>query len=192
MEDKDMNSGMEFDIKAATAGTSNGVSQFFFDKKEKESKQVDLPVEQDKAAELVKTVLQAGIVHKVQTDESVREKVLSTADKVISTRLDVEKNSAEKADKRAFFEANEDACTYFGYDEKTTAKSHVKMMRAWSWVFNALYILTIGFFVVAPIVFFVSKLRVAVEKNWVVILLSILIYLAVVLTPFLLNWLGGV
>lgn len=192
MEDRDMNSGREIDFKEATAGASNGVSQFFFDKKEKESKQVDLPAEQDKAAELVKTVLHAGIVHKVQNDESVREKVLSTADKVISTRLDVEKNNAEKADKRAYFEANEDACTYFGYDEKTTAKSHVKMMRAWSWVFNALYIITIGFFVVAPIVFFVSKLRVAVEKSWVVILLSVLIYLAVVLSPFILTWLGGV
>ena len=186
MEDKDINK-----VASPVVESPDRVpQQFFFDKKEQERKHVESDDGQDEAGKLVKNVLHAGILHKVQTDDQVREKVLGTADKVIRTRLDVEKNIADKADKTAFFEANEAACTYFGYDERTTAKSHVKMMRVWSWFFNALYIISIGFFVVAPIVFFASKLRVAVKNNWIVIVLAVGIYLAVILTPFLLTWLG--
>lgn len=164
------------------------VPQFTFeDKKPQPSKPVE---EVSKTGELVEQVLHAGIAHKVQTDDTVKERVLETADKVIKTHLDVEKNKADRADKRAFFEANEAACSYFGYDEQTTNKSHVGLMRAWSWFFNTLYIVTIGFFLVAPIVFFATKLRVVVKKNWLIFVLATLIYLAVAFSPVLVAWLG--
>lgn len=167
------------------------VTNYFFQKDEKTAP-ASPPVEVDKARDTVEQVLQAGIVHKVQTDDGVKEKILETADTVIGTHLNVVKSKADKADKKAYFEANEAACSYFGYDEKTTNKSHINMMRGWSWFFNTLYIMTIGFFLVAPITFFVHKLRVVIKYNWIVLLLAILIYALIVTTPFFIVWLGRV
>lgn len=177
--------------KEETAQTTPAVPNYFFSKDENSTPAAP-PVEVDKAADLVETVLQAGIVHKVQTDEGVKEKILETADSVIDTHLKVAKSEADKADKKAFFEANEAACSYFGYDEKTTNKSSVMLMKAWSWFFNTPYIVTIGFFLVAPITFFVYKIRVVVKKTWLVLLLALLIYALIVLTPFFIVWLGRV
>lgn len=164
---------------------------YFFGDVEKVSP-APTPVDVDKTGELVENVLQAGIVHKVQSDDSVKEKILETADTVIDTHLKVAKSKADKADKKAYFEANEAACSYFGYDEKTTNKSHINLMKGWSWFFNTLYIITIGFFLVAPITFFVHKLKVVIKNNWIVLLLAILIYALIVLTPFFVVWLGRV
>lgn len=165
------------------------VQNYFF---QEDEKPVSPPAEVDKVGDLVGRVLQAGIVHKVQTDDDVKEKILETADTVIDTHLKVAKSKADTADKKAYFEANEAACSYFGYDEKTTNKSHINLMKGWSWFFNTLYIVTIGFFLVAPITFFVHKLRVVIKHNWLVIVLAILIYALIVLTPFFVVWLGRV
>lgn len=165
------------------------VQNYFF---QSDEKPVSPPAEVDKVGDLVGQVLQAGIVHKVQTDDVVKEKILETADTVIGTHLNVAKSKADTEEKKAYFEANEAACSYFGYDEKTTNKSHINLMRGWSWFFNTLYILTIGFFLVAPITFFVHKLRVVIKHNWIVLLLAVLIYALIVLTPFFAVWLGRV
>lgn len=167
------------------------VTNYFFQKDEKTAP-ASPPVEVDKARDTVEQVLQAGIVHKVQTDDGVKEKILETADTVIGTHLNVVKSKADKADKKAYFEANEAACSYFGYDEKTTDRGHVTLMRWWAWVFNTLYIVTIGFLLVAPIAFFVHKLRVVIKHNWIVLLLAVLIYTLIVLTPFFAVWLGRI
>lgn len=166
----------------------NKVANYFFD----DATQVDAQAKPiDQAGALVNEALGAGIVHKVKTDDTVKEKILKTADECVDAHLDVAKSNADKARKEAYFEANRDACTYFGYDGKTTSKSHIKMMKAWAWFFNTLYILTIGFFVVAPISFFFHKIRVVIKHTWVVLLLAILIYVAIVGTPFLVAWLEG-
>lgn len=177
--------------KSVAESQPHKVTNYFFADCERTGDAVSqTDTELDSAGELVGQALNAGIVHKVQTDGAVKEKILETADKVIDTNLGVIKAKAEKEDKKAFFEANEAACTYFGYDEKTTSKSHVKMMKGWSWFFNTLYIITIGFFVVAPISFFCHKLKVVIKHNWLVFLLALLIYGLIVATPFIATWLG--
>lgn len=158
----------------------------------KEKDESASPAIVDKTAELVTDVLHAGIIHKVKTDADVKNRILETADKIIDTNLSVAESKAEKADKEAFFDSNRDACSYFGFDEKTTAKTHVGMMKGWAWVFNTLYILTVGFFVVAPIIFICHKLRVAIKQAWLVVVLAIVIYALIVLTPFVVVWLGRV
>lgn len=188
-DNKDFSVGVE-DISDVVK-TPNAV-QFPTDLFKRVEKEPQLPAEPNMAEKLVDDAVNVGIVHKVRTDEQVQNRILKTVDKVIETNLSVAGNKADKADKEAYFDANKDACTYFGFDEKTTAKTHVKMMKAWSWVFNAIYILTIGFFVVAPIVFFCSKLRVAVKKSWLAIALALFIYALVILSPFVVTWLGRV
>lgn len=167
------------------------VPNYFFQEDEKHVPTAP-PVEVDKVGDLVEQVLQAGIVHKVKTDDDVKEKILETADTVIDTHLKVAKSKADKADTKVYFEANEAACSYFGYDEKTTDRKQVTLMRWWAWIFNTLYIVTIGFLLVAPITFFVHKLRVVIKHNWLVLLLAVLIYALIVLTPFFAVWLGRV
>lgn len=149
------------------------------------------PAKVNRTKELVEDVLHAGIIHKVNTDADVKQKILETANRVISTNLAIVDSNADKADKAAFFDANIDACSYFGFDETTTAKTHVKVMKTWAWVFNMLYIISVGFLVVAPIVFFCTKLRVVVKKTWIVLVLGLFIYALVVASPFIVTLLGG-
>ena len=143
-----------------------------------------------KASELVKDALNAGIVHTVKNNDDVQGRILKTADIVIDSQLNVAESEALKEDKKSFFELNRDACSYFGYDEKTTGKSHVKLMSWWAWFFNTLYICTIGFFIVAPISFFFHKVSVVIKKQWLVLVLAIGIYVLIILTPFIISWLG--
>lgn len=173
-----------------SAPTKQVPQQNYFFSEEETAAVVKKPV--DKASDLVGDVLAAGIEHKVRNDEGTKEKILEAADAMIDTHINVAKSQADKADKEAYFEANEAACRYFGYDEKTTSKSHVKIMSAWAWFFNTLYIFTIGFFVVAPISFFFHKIRVVIKHTWLVLILAVLIYALIVLTPFFIVWLGRV
>lgn len=144
------------------------------------------------AGALVDEALKAGVMAHIKKNGKVQEKLVNTANSVIDTKINVLQSQADKADKKAYFEANEAACSYFGYDEKTTNKSHVTLMKCWSWFFNTLYIVTIGFFLVAPITFFAHKLKVVIKKTWLVLLLAVLIYVMIVLAPFIGVWLGRI
>ena len=177
-------------VEASDKSPSNSgsVPNFFFEEKDKDGDKNGF----DKAGEMVDAALSAGVMHTIKTSDSVREQILKTSNSVIDSRLNAAQNKANKEDKKTFFEANEAACGYFGYDEKTTNKSHVRLMSAWAWFFNTLYILTIGFFIVAPITFFCHKLRVVIKQTWLVIVLALLIYVGIIGIPILASWLGGI
>lgn len=162
---------------------------YFFDDKETENNTL---VETTSTDVMIEQAIAAGVVHHVQNSQEVKDKIIKTTDALIDAKLDEKKSNADKAVKKAYFEANEAACTYFGYDEKTTSKSHIKMMKAWAWFFNTLYIVTLGFFLVAPISFFFHKLKVVIKHSWLVLILAILIYALIVLTPFFITWLRRV
>lgn len=167
---------------------TNELSPQIFESNNKPTNKVDEAY--GKAAEVIGDALTTGIVHTVKSNEVVQGRVLKTADTVIDAQLNAIESKAAQTDKESFFEMHRDACTYFGYDETTTDKSHVKLMACWAWIFNTLYICTIGFFVVAPISFFFYKVNVVIKKQWVVLVLAFLIYLLIVLTPFIISWLG--
>lgn len=143
----------------------------------------DVPVTVDKATEkaneIVGEVFGQAVMHTVVTDD-VREQLLSTAKKVVQDKAETIADAAEKENKAQHFKKHEDACNYFGYDEQTTSKFHVKAMAFWAFVLNTIYIFTIGYFVVAPVSFILKKLVVVVKKTWVAVLLALLIYLFIV------------
>lgn len=145
----------------------------------------------DEVSELVGDIFKGAVVSTVQNDDEVKQDILDTAKTVVTNKTEVLKNMAEKESKAAFFENNEAACQYFGYDEKTTSKTHVKIMAFWSFVLNTIYIFTIGFFVIAPITFICKKIKVVIKHIWVAAVLAILIYLAIILIPVLTTTLTG-
>lgn len=140
---------------------------------------------------MVKDLVSQAAVHTVQTDENVRDDIIKTARKVVVDKTDAIKQQADKESKASFFDNNYDACQIFGYEEKTTAKVHVKIMAAWVFFLNTLYIVTLGFFLIAPVTFIGKKLSVVIKNVWIAALLALLIYAAIVATPFLVGLLSG-
>lgn len=135
------------------------------------------------AGKMVTGIFKQGIKHVATYDQDVQDELLGTAKKVINEKVSAIANEAERESKAANFENNLDACTYFGYEEKTTSKFHVKMMAMWSWLLNTIYICTIGFFIVSPIMFILKKIKVMIQKNWLAILVALLIYALIIVIP---------
>lgn len=73
-----------------------------------------------------------------------------------------------------------DDCRYFGYDEETVSKFHFVMMAVWTFLLNTLYIITVGGLIVAPITFMIKKFNKVVNRRWLSVLLSCLVYLVIV------------
>lgn len=144
----------------------------------------DTPVTVDKATqkanEIVGEVFGQAVLHTVTTDEEVRDQLLTTAKKVIQDKTETIADASETENKAQHFKKHEDACSYFGYEEKTTSKFHVRAMAFWAFVLNTIYIFTVGYFVVAPVSFILKKLVVVVKKTWLAVILALLIYLFIV------------
>lgn len=132
-----------------------------------------------------------AMMYTVKTDEDMQRQLLTTAKQVIKDKTESIADMAETERKEKFFDKNADACNYFGYEEKTTAKFHVKAMAFWAFVLNSIYIFTIGYFVVAPITFILTKIKVVVKKTWLAFVLALIVYLLVIGVPVLLAWLGS-
>lgn len=139
------------------------------------------------AGKMVGELFKSAVVHTIQTDDSVKEEVLGTAKQAIKDKTEALKNQTDKEAKAAFFDNNSDACTYFGYEEKTTSKSHVKLMAFWAYLLNTIYICTIGFFIVAPVVFLCKKIKVIIKNTWLAFLIALVIYALILLTPVLIG-----
>lgn len=150
------------------------------------STQVNTP-SQNPHGELVEQAFSAALVAKVKTDASVREKLTDAAGKVIDSKVSAVVNRADTEDKETYFDNNADACTLFGYVEKTTEKSLVKTMKGAKYIMDTLYIWTLGMFLVMPIMFFANKVKVVIKHFWLAVVLGILIYALIVATPLLIG-----
>ncbi len=143
-----------------------------------------------KADEIVGEVFGQAVVHTIATDDEVKKQLLSTAKQVVQDKASTIGDKAELESKAQHFLKHEDACTIFGYDEKTTSKFHVKVMATWVFILNTLYIFTIGGLVVAPISFIMHKIKVVIKKTWLAFLLAFLVYLLITVgIPLLTKWL---
>lgn len=152
---------------------------------------VQKPQDADHVGEVVDQIFTQAVVHTVTTDDTVKENLLNTAKQVVTDKAEAIKSKAETESKAAYFDSHKDACTIFGYDEKTTAKSHVKIMKAWAYILNTIYIFTVGFFVVSPITFICKKLKVIIKQAWLAVVVAVIIYLCITLVPILIAYLKG-
>ena len=141
--------------------------------------------EEDKLSLLDKGV-DAAIVHKITNDDDVKSRLLDTANDIINNKLDEKQNDSERDKKRAALENNKDACDLYGIDEKTVPIWVVKAAKIVQDFWYMVWII-IGFVTTAPVVFLSKKLSVVFKRTWVAVLLAIIIYLAAVLTPLIIN-----
>lgn len=141
--------------------------------------------EEDKLSLLDRGV-DAAIIHKITNDDDVKSRLLDTANDIINNKLDEKQNDSERDKKRAALENNKDACDLYGIDEKTVPIWVVKAAKIVQDFWYIVWII-IGFVTTAPVVFLSKKLSVVFKRTWVAVLLAIIIYLAVVLTPLIIN-----
>lgn len=141
--------------------------------------------EEDKLSLLDKGV-DAAIIHKITSDNDVKSRLLDTANDIINNKLDEKQNDSERDKKRAALENNKDACDLYGIDEKTVPIWVVKAAKIVQDFWYIVWII-IGFATTAPVVFLSKKLSVVFKRTWVAVLLAIIIYLAVVLVPLIIN-----
>lgn len=172
----------------ATAHPATSSATIFTPKKT-EKPITTIEAAESRANEVVAEVFGQAVVHTVVNNEDIQDKLLDTAHAVVENKAEVLANRAEKESKASFIEKHSDACFYFGYDDTTTSKFHVKLMAFWIFVLNTIYIFTVGFFVVSPISFILRKLKVIIKKTWVAIILALLIYFLVLAIPIFVSWL---
>lgn len=141
--------------------------------------------EEDKLSLLDKGV-DAAIIHKITNDDDVKNRLLDTANDIINNKLDEKQNDSERGKKRAALENNKDACDLYGIDEKTVPIWVVKAAKIVQDFWYIVWII-IGFVTTAPVVFLSKKLSVVFKRTWVAVLLAIIIYLAAVLAPLIIN-----
>lgn len=143
-------------------------------------------IEEEDKLSLVDRGVDAAIVHKITNDDDVKSRLLDTANDIINNKLDEKQNDSERDKKRAALENNKDACDLYGIDEKTVPIWVVKAAKIVQDFWYMVWII-IGFATTAPVVFLSKKLSVVFKRTWVAVLLAIIIYLAVVLTPLIIN-----
>ena len=145
----------------------------------------------EKADEIVGEVFGQAVIHTVSTDGEVQQQLLDTAKQVVQDKASAIADKASAESTAQHFLKHEDACGYFGYDEKTTTKFHVNLMAAIIFVLNTIYICSIGLVVVAPLSFILSKLRVIIKKTWLAVVLAFIIYFLIVLSPVIVSAIKG-
>lgn len=145
----------------------------------------------EKATDIINSATESAIVGTITTNDTVKEKIMKTAEKIVDTEMSVLQNKADKKDRDEYFNASESACRLFGYADATTDKVHTTIMRNWIWFLNIVYICTIGMFVISPILFFAEKLSNAVKKYWLAVVLGFLIWALIIIIPLIPVWAKG-
>lgn len=143
-------------------------------------------IKQEDKLSLVDRGVDAAIIHKITNDDDVKTRLLDTANDIINNKLDEKQNDSERDKKRAALENNKDACDLYGIDEKTVPIWVVKAAKIVQDFWYIVWII-IGFATTAPVVFLSKKLAVVFKRTWVAVLLAIIIYLAIVLVPLIIN-----
>lgn len=142
----------------------------------------------DRAGELVEEAFGQAVVAQVQNNSDVQRDLLGNAEKVVKSKVEAIKSRVDQEDKEAHFNNKRNACECFGYNEATTEKWAVNVMNAWHNVMTAIWI-CVGFLTFAPITFVAKKITVIFKKSWVAIILSIIIYAAIIALPIVLGFL---
>ena len=125
----------------------------------------------------------------VTHDEEVQKSILENAKKNIHTEIDTISNKVKKDNNKASMEKNDVACGIFGYSSKKDVVDRWQqkmMVFGYNFWFCIYYV--VAFFTVAPITLVFGKISEAIKKTWLALTLSILIYLLLTITPFVVGY----
>lgn len=140
---------------------------------------------EDKNSALVENMFNQAVMHEVSNNETLKDTVLDTANTYVDTKMKTLKKKVDTEHKEAVYDNNKDACESYGFNEKTTPTWAVNFMR---WGYNVMLAIWIfiGSFSFMPVIFVAKKIAVGVKKVWLAVLLALIIYLGVTLTPIIL------
>lgn len=144
-----------------------------------------LPVEKSVKDKLVDNMFEQAVVHEVATNQSLKDKVLSTATKYTETKMKTIATDVDTEHKRAMFNNSKDACESYGSDETTSPVWAIKMMTFGHNIMLFLWLL-VGTFTFMPIIFVAKKISVGIKKVWIAGVIAVILYMAVTLLPILL------
>jgi hypothetical protein len=162
--------------EVTTTAQTPSVPVIDFGKVKPDENTENIKTSKDTAGELVENAFSQAVIHRVQTDESVQNELLDSAEKVIKNKTNAIKEQAELEDKTAHFNNRKGACECFGYNETTTEKWAVNCMNVWHNIATAVWIF-IGAFTFAPITFVAKKIVVIFKIGWIAFVVAILIYI---------------
>ena len=140
---------------------------------------------EDKNSALVENMFNQAVMHEVSNNETLKDTVLDTANTYVDTKMKTLKKKVDTEHKEAVYDNNKDACESYGFNEKTTPTWAVNFMR---WGYNIMLAIWIfiGSFSFMPVIFVAKKIAVGVKKVWLAVILALIIYLGVTLTPIIL------
>lgn len=140
---------------------------------------------------IVETMFEQAVIAKVKQDENLQQQVLNTANNFVDKKVKSIEKKADTEYKEENFNNNKDACENYGFgNEKTTPTWAVKFM-SWGYNFILAIWIFIGTFTFMPVIFVMKKINVGIKKTWLAILLALIIYFAITLTPFLIAYFKG-
>ena len=131
---------------------------------------------------LVEKASAAATVTLITESDEVKTEILRGAEQVVHNKTEEIKNRAERQAKKELFENNRVACGCFGFEEETTERWAVNYMKVWNRIFTLLWLI-VGSITFAPVLFISSKLKAIIKRAWVAVVLAIIIYVAVLLSP---------
>lgn len=139
--------------------------------------------------QLIDAAFEQAVIHNIQNNEELQNKVLDTAKTYTETKMQTIATDVDTEHKEAVFNNRKDACESYGFNEKTTPIWATKFM---SWGYNVMLAiwLFIGTFSFMPVIFIAKKVQVGLKKTWLAIVVAILLYVGVVAgIPLLTNFL---
>ena len=137
---------------------------------------------------LVQQAFDQAKVHLIKTDENLQGKILDTAQDCIETEIDTLKTDTDTKHTESKFHSAKDACACYLIDEKetTTPTWGTFMMKGGYGLILFIYII-VATFTIAPTMFILKKVQVGIKQTWAAILLALIIYLGVIITPIILT-----
>lgn len=151
----------------------------------------ELVKQENTPAEVPQTVSPEDMVEKahaaatavlIEKSDPVKTEIMKGAEQVVHNKTKAIRDRAELEAKKAMFENNKGACGCFGFEEETTERWAVAYMKIWNRIFTFIWLIT-GSVTFAPVLFISGKLNAIIKRAWVAVVLSIIIYAALALSP---------
>lgn len=140
----------------------------------------------DEISLTAKQAINAGAINSLQ-DKDMQDKIKSTSRGFLEHKINSIGNQLTKEEQESAYDVNAEACDNVGINrgsEKWAIGCAKISDRFWKAVW-----LTVSFFTVTPINNFAKGLKKFFKNSWLIIILSIIIWLAIVTAPVWIVWL---
>lgn len=143
----------------------------------------------EEATEIIGEIHKAAIVDQVKTNEEIKGKFITQAQKTVENELESidQENIARR--QKTTYDANREACRNYGVDEAVPLWQ-IRLMRFGSGVWFVIYFIFASL-TIAPINVFFKGIKSFIKNSYIVFAFALLCYLLIVVgIPLVLKFLG--